>query len=256
MTNFTILQTISTIPYPTMLKKWQDELTTSASHDKIADLSRFFKTAPGEYAEGDRFIGLSVPDNRRISKKYFHADLPTITAMLDSEIHEFRLAGFLALVERYHKAEAKDRQAIAKFYLDNCHKANNWDLVDLSAQYIIGEELLRGRSFDNIMRLAASTLLWHRRVAVVSTLMPVRKCRLDEAFEMCHRLISDTEPLMHKAVGWVLRECGKKDRRRLELFLDQHIDSISATTLSYATEHFSPAEREYWRTSRKASKSR
>lgn len=240
-----------------MLKIWQDELTASASHDKIADLSRFFKTAPGEYAEGDRFIGLSVPDNRRISKKYFLADMSIITAMLDSEIHEFRLAGFLALVERYRKAKTDtDRRAITKFYLDNCHKADNWDLVDLSAEYIIGEELLAGRSANDILRLSSSPLLWHRRVAVVSTLMPVRKCRLDEAFEMCHRLISDTEPLMHKAVGWVLRECGKKDRRRLELFLDQQIDSISATTLSYATEHFSPAEREYWRTSRKASKSR
>lgn len=240
-----------------MLKIWQDELTASASHDKIADLSRFFKTAPGEYAEGDQFIGLSVPDNRRISKKYFQADLSIITAMLDSEIHEFRLAGFLALVERYRKAKTDtDRRAITKFYLDNCHKADNWDLVDLSAEYIIGEELLAGRSADDILRLSSSPLLWHRRVAVVSTLMPVRKGRLDEAFEMCHRHISDTEPLMRKAVGWVLRECGKKDRRRLELFLDQHIDSISATTLSYATEHFSPAEREYWRTSRKASKSR
>lgn len=240
-----------------MLKIWQDELTASASHDKIADLSRFFKTAPGEYAEGDLFIGLSVPDNRRISKKYFQADLSIITAMLDSEIHEFRLAGFLALVERYRKAKTDtDRRAITKFYLDNCHKADNWDLVDLSAEYIIGEELLAGRSADDILRLSSYPLLWHRRVAVVSTLMPVRKGRLDEAFEMCHRHISDTEPLMRKAVGWVLRECGKKDRRRLELFLDQHIDSISATTLSYATEHFSPAEREYWRTSRKASKSR
>lgn len=240
-----------------MLKIWQDELTASASHDKIADLSRFFKTAPGEYAEGDRFIGLSVPDNRRISKKYFLADMSIITAMLDSEIHEFRLAGFLALVERYRKAKTDtDRRAITKFYLDNCHKADNWDLVDLSAEYIIGEELLAGRSANDILRLSSSPLLWHRRVAVVSTLMPVRKGRLDEAFEMCHRHISDTEPLMRKAVGWVLRECGKKDRRRLELFLDQHIDSISATTLSYATEHFSPAEREYWRTSRKASKSR
>lgn len=240
-----------------MLKIWQDELTASASHDKIADLSRFFKTAPGEYAEGDRFIGLSVPDNRRISKKYFLADMSIITAMLDSEIHEFRLAGFLALVERYRKAKTDtDRRAITKFYLDNCNKADNWDLVDLSAEYIIGEELLAGRSANDILRLSSSPLLWHRRVAVVSTLMPVRKGRLDEAFEMCHRHISDTEPLMRKAVGWVLRECGKKDRRRLELFLDQHIDSISATTLSYATEHFSPAEREYWRTSRKASKSR
>lgn len=240
-----------------MLKIWQDELTASASHDKIADLSRFFKTAPGEYSEGDRFIGLSVPDNRRISKKYFQADLSIITAMLDSEIHEFRLAGFLASVERYRKAKTDtDRRAITKFYLDNCHKADNWDLVDLSAEYIIGEELLAGRSANDILRLSSSPLLWHRRVAVVSTLMPVRKGRLDEAFEMCHRHISDTEPLMRKAVGWVLRECGKKDRRRLELFLDQHIDSISATTLSYATEHFSPAEREYWRTSRKASKSR
>lgn len=240
-----------------MLKIWQDELTASASPEKIADYSRFFKTAPGEYAEGDSFIGLSVPDNRRISKKYFQADLQTINAMLDSEIHEFRLAGFIALVERYRKAKTdSDRQAIAKFYLDNSHKADNWDLVDLSAEYIIGEELLSGRSADDILRLSASTLLWHRRVAIVSTLMPVRKGHLDEAFEMCRRLISDTEPLMRKAVGWVLRECGKKDRARVDSFLENHIGLISAITLSYAIEKHTPEERSQWREKRKKSVSR
>lgn len=235
-----------------MLKIWQDELTASASHDKIADFSRFFKTAPGEYAEGDRFIGLSVPDNRRISKKYSQTDLRTINAMLDSKIHEFRLAGFLALVERYRNAKTdSDRQAIAKFYLDNSHKADNWDLVDLSAEYIIGEELLAGRSADDILRLSSSPLLWHRRVAVVSTLMPVRKGCLDEALQMCHRHISDTEPLMRKAVGWVLRECGKKDRARLDGFLSDNIDRISAITLSYAIEKHTPEERTQWREKRK-----
>lgn len=234
-----------------MIQKWQTELREKSSPEKIEILNRFFKTGEGQYGEGDIFIGLTVPANREISRKYFDVDFHIIRSMLESPVHEFRLAALLALVERYRRSDITARQTIARHYLDICHLANNWDLVDLSAPYIIGAELLAGRSDDDILVLSSSPLLWHRRIAVVSTLAPVRKGRLDLAFAMCRRHVTDPEQLMQKAVGWVLRECGKKDRRRLEQFLDDNIAAISATTLSYAIEKFTSEERDFWRSKRK-----
>ena len=237
-----------------MIITWQTQLLERADQNKREILNRFFKTAPGEYGYGDQFIGLTVPENRKISRTYHHADFNLILEMLQNPIHEFRLAALLALVEKYNRSKTDEaRNEIAEFYISNCHLANNWDLVDLSTEYILGEEILKGRHIDDIISLSKSESIWERRCAVVATLTPVRKGQLDFAFDLCHRLIRDTKPLMHKAVGWVLRECGKKNRMRLETFLQNHISSISATTLSYATEKFSPEERTMWRTLRKNS---
>ena len=254
--------TLKNYPYPTppstdMIQKWQAELREKASPEKIETLSRFFKTGPGQYGEGDIFIGLSVPANREISKKYFDADIQVIRVMIESAVHEFRLAALLALVERYRRTkDDPGRRCIAELYLDICHLANNWDLVDLSAPYIIGAELIAGRSAGDIITLSTSPLIWHRRIAVVSTLLPIRKGQLDTALDMCDRHIADSEQLMQKAVGWVLRECGKKDRLRLEQFINDHIAAISATTLSYATEKFSQEERAALRAKRNNSQNR
>ena len=237
-----------------MLEKWKQQLREKAKPEKVSDLMRFFKTGPGEYAEGDIFIGLTVPDNRAVSRTYFDAPLEIIDSMIDDPVHEFRLAGFLALVERYRKTKGQDsRHEIARHYIDICHKANNWDLVDLSTEYILGHEIMAGRCLDEINRLSNSDNIWHKRVAIVATLTPVRKGQLDLAFELSHRYITLPHPLLRKAVGWVLRECGKKDRVRLEDFLAAHISEISATTLSYAIEKFTPDERARWRVLRKSS---
>lgn len=234
-----------------MINDWQKQLTEIADLDKVDTLNRFFKTAPGEYGHGDVFIGLTVPENRKISKNYHQATFAEFSEMLASPIHEFRLAALLALVEKYRRSKSDGaRDEIAKYYISICHLANNWDLIDLSTEYIIGEEILKGRHIDDIISLSQSDILWERRAAVVSTLTPVRKGRLNLAFDLCHRLISDPEPLMRKAVGWVLRECGKKDRSRLEAFLHDHIRDISAITLSYAIEKFLPNERAEWRRQR------
>lgn len=231
-----------------MIKHWQKQLNDVADSTKVEVLNRFFKTAPGEYGHGDTFIGITVPENRKISKTYHHASLDEILEMLHQPIHEFRLAALLALVEKYKRAKTDSaRDEIARFYISICHLANNWDLIDLSTEYILGEEILKGRYIDDAIRLSQSDSLWERRAAVVSTLTPVRKGQLDLALNLCHRLISDSEPLMRKAVGWVLRECGKKDRSRLEAFLTEHINDISAITLSYAIEKFTPNERAAWR---------
>lgn len=227
---------------------WKKQLLDAADPTKATHLSRFFKTAPGEYGHGDTFIGITVPDNRKISKTYHHASFDDILIMLRHPVHEFRLGALLALVEKYKRTKTDDgRDEIARFYISICHLANNWDLIDLSTEYILGEEILKGRHIDDAINLTRSDSLWERRAAVVSTLTPVRKGQLDLALDLCHRLIADPEPLMRKAVGWVLRECGKKDRSRLEAFLTDHINDISAISLSYAIEKFSPDERAAWR---------
>lgn len=227
-----------------MIDKWKQELAAKAKPEKIEILGRFFKTGKGEYGHGDIFIGLAVPDNRGISKKYADAPLETIAEMLAAPVHEFRLAGFLALVARYRKAP----EETVNFYLVNLHRANNWDLVDLSAPYILGEELRNGRHHETARRMAIDDNLWIRRAAVVATLRPIMKSSETAlALELCDILISDSHDLMRKAVGWVLREVGKKDIQAMLNFLDTHIGRISATTLSYATERLTPDERTVWR---------
>ncbi|MDE6702859.1 MAG: DNA alkylation repair protein [Muribaculaceae bacterium] len=235
-----------------MVDNWTRQLNERAKPEKISDLMRFFKCGPGEYAEGDIFIGLTVPDNRAVSRTFFDAPIEIIDSMIDNPVHEYRLAGLLALVERYRKTkDPVGRNEIARHYIEICHKANNWDLVDLSTEYILGHEIVAGRCLDDIERLSNSDNLWEQRVAIIATLTPIRQGELDLAFELCHRYISRPHPLLRKAVGWILRECGKKDRGRLEEFLAEHISEISATSLSYATEHFTPEARLKWRTLRK-----
>lgn len=227
-----------------MITQWQNELMDASQPERKEIFQRFFKTGKGEYGEGDIFIGLTVPANRSISKKYFDRPLDEISAMLASPVHEHRLGALLALVEKYKKAKSdSDRNAVADFYISICRLANNWDLVDLSAPYILGHELAAGKHHDTARRLTASESLWERRTAVVATLTCVRHMQLDLALEMCLKTLEDPEPLMRKATGWVLREAGKKDITALRRFLSDNIGRISSTTLSYATEKFTPAER-------------
>lgn len=241
----------NTLPYLIMINVWKKLLLQNADQNKIETFKKFFKTDRGEYGEGDIFIGLPVPVNRSISKNFYEADQKTICEMLMDETHEFRLAALLALVEKYRRTKSKEeKSAIARYYITICHLANNWDLVDLSAPYILGCELDSGRYVDEARRLCQSPCLWHRRVAVVATLTPVRNGNTDLAYEMCHQLITDSHPLIQKAVGWVLRECGKKDIALLQTFLIDHIKQISSTTLSYATEKYDPSVRKYLRSLR------
>ncbi|MGN0219004.1 MAG: DNA alkylation repair protein, partial [Muribaculaceae bacterium] len=167
-----------------------------------------------------------------------------ISEMLASPIHEHRLGALIALVEKYKKTKSEaGRREIADYYVSVCHLANNWDLVDLSAPYILGCELSTGNYHDTVRRFVASECLWERRVAVVATLMRVRHGQLDLALEMCLKSLDDPEPLMRKATGWILREVGKKDVEALQSFLRDNIDRLSSITLSYATEKLSPSER-------------
>lgn len=237
-----------------ILERWQSALREVARPEKVKILQSFFKTGPGEYAEGDVMIGVTVPDNRKISREFHDAPAAVISAMLDSEIHEFRLAGLLALVRAYTKAsrDPQRREDIFNMYMACVARCNNWDLVDLSAPYILGPEIAADRHLADHSILSASPLIWARRIAVVSTLHPVMKLRQTAlALGQCHLHIADTEPLMHKAVGWVLREVGKKDLGAMLDVLDTHIGAITATTLSYATEKLPAAERRAWQQRRR-----
>ncbi len=236
-----------------MTSDWKNELAMVARMEKVRILSSFFKTGVGEYAEGDVFIGVTVPDNRAVAVKYADAPIELLAEMLRSPIHEHRLSALLAMVRSYERSRSEERRAdILSLYLANIERCNNWDLVDLSAPRIIGRELANGRCTAEHEALSQSGLLWARRVAVVATLWLVQKHhRTAEALEQCHLHIADSEPLMHKAVGWVLREVGKKDLDAMRSFLAQHITKITATSLSYATEKLSSEERLDWRTRRK-----
>lgn len=226
-------------------------------------LLRFFKTGPGEYGEGDEFLGIRVPETRFVAKEARDIALSEIPALLTHKFHEVRLCGFLILtykMERLcrarllHDAQAvKERDAIVRLYLDYADHANNWDLVDLSAPKIIGPWLLLPSEIDGknaIMdALAASDVLWRQRIAMVSTWKTTQQGHPEYALRYAERLVYHKHDLMHKAVGWMLREVGKRcDKALLEEFLEQYAATMPRTALRYAIELMPTHERQYWMT--------
>ena len=212
-----------------------------ASPARAKILSRFFKTGPGDYGEGDKFAGLTVPQTRQLAKKFSELLFTDLSKLLNSKIHEERLLALLILVGRYEKNES-EQEKIYRFYLQHAKQVNNWDLVDLSADKIVGRHLL-GRSIDPLLKLARSKNLWERRMAVVATFQFIKHGRFQPTLKIVKILLSDEEDLIHKACGWMLREIGKRNRPALENFLKSHILHMSRTTLRYAIEHFKPPQR-------------
>lgn len=230
-----------------MIETWKRELTAAANPEKIKTFLSFFKTGKGEYGEGDKFIGLSVPQNRAISKRYHHLDFDAISKMLHEEIHEYRLAAYIALAEKFRKEKNEEhRQAIVDFYLDTAERANNWDLVDLSAPLILGEHLLTHPSPTLLDRLSTDSCLWRQRIAIVATWTLIKHHRLDDTFRLAERYMTHPHPLIHKATGWMLREAGKRDEARLRTFLDQYATKMPRTALRYAIEKFDQDTRQYY----------
>ena len=234
-------------------------------------LCRFFKTGKGEYGEGDMFIGIKVPQTRAIVKEArLDVELSEISKLFHSPWHEIRLCGFLLLVEEMKAAlprlkrkkekqtadadiiKARRRKEIAAFYLGNARQANNWDLVDLSAPYIIGNWLLHPDESDKMAdrhildRLAESSNLWEQRIAIVSTLMLIRNHQFDDTMRIAEKLLPHRHDLIHKAVGWMLREAGKRDINTLRQFLQLHYSTMPRTALRYAIEKMSLEERKKW----------
>lgn len=223
--------------------EWKGRLLDAANPAKIAILSRFFKTGPGEYGEGDLFIGLTVPLNRAIARDYYAAPLETIACMLRSPEHEYRLSGFLALVARYKKLrDPEERRRTVEFYLDNAERANNWDLVDLSCYEILGAHVVATGETDILDRLSDSGNLWRERIAIVSTMAMVRAGEMSMTLKLAEKYLAHTHLLIHKATGWLLREAGKRDIDALTGFLDRHAAVMPRTALRYAVERL-PEER-------------
>ena len=230
-------------------------LRAAATPEKAAVLPRFFKTGPGEYGEGDRFLGVMVPQIRAVAKAHLDTDDASVKALLASPWHEARECALLLLVERFGRASESERTAIHRLYLATAaeNRVNNWDLVDLSAPTLIGRYLL-DRPRGLLDRLARRPSLWENRIAVVSTLAFIRRGELDEPFRQCVAALGHPHDLMHKAVGWMLRECGKKDAAALRGFLGEHISAIHPTALRYAIERFPRAERAEWLSRRRAAR--
>jgi 3-methyladenine DNA glycosylase AlkD len=228
-------------PLPTR-KQVERALAAVASRKRAKALAWFFKTGKGEYGEGDRFLGVTVPAQRKIALKHLGLPLDGIAGLLASPIHEHRFTALEILVAQYARADNAGRSRIFAFYLRHAERANNWDLVDTSAPYIVGEHLKK-RPRAVLGRLAASPSLWKRRIAIVSTLALIRHGEIDDALRIAEKLLTDRHDLIRKAVGWMLREAGKVSSPALLQFLRKHYPSIPRTTLRYAIERFPAARR-------------
>ena len=224
-----------------------NELRAVASEEKRAVLARFFKSGPGEYGEGDQFLGVMVPQIRAVAKNHAGASAATEDALLAAPWHEARECGLFLMCRRFTRADETERAAIHARYLAAAAagRVNNWDLVDLSAPTLVGQ-FLADKPKALLYDLAVRPSLWENRIAVVSTLNLVRRDDLDDAFHLAEKLLRHPHDLMHKAVGWVLRECGKRDADRLRAFLREHGATMPRTALRYAIERFDADERKRW----------
>lgn len=221
------------------------ELLSMANPEKGTFLQRFFKTGPGQYAEGDVFLGLVVPLTRSIAKANKQTPLSELQLLMESEYHEARLCALLIVVEKFKKASEAEREELYAFYLKNARRINNWDLVDVTCPHVVGLYLLdkdRSRLYD----LAESDNLWEQRIAMVSTITFIRNREFTDTLALAERLMTHKHDLMHKAVGWMLREVGKKDRNTLTGFLEQYATKLSRTSLRYAIEHYPEDQRQYF----------
>lgn len=219
-------------------------LRAAADPAKAAFFPRFFKSGPGQYGEGDSFLGVTVPQVRAVVKAHASLPLEEIGRLLEDPVHECRLAGFLLLVARFEKGDAALRAETVRFYLDHLDRANNWDLVDTSAPYVLGEWLADGEGdIRTLDRLARSKHLWRERVSIVATFAFIRRGELAHTWRIADLLLAHPHDLIHKAVGWMLREAGKRDAAALEAYLKPRYRTMPRTMLRYAIEKFPEARR-------------
>ncbi|MFH1592634.1 MAG: DNA alkylation repair protein [Candidatus Woesearchaeota archaeon] len=224
------------------LSNLKKELQQLKNPEKAKILSNFFKTGKGQYGEGDIFLGIPVGDSRAITKKYKDIQFSDIKKLLLSRIHEERLVALLILVDNYQKTFDKK---IIDFYLSHTKYVNNWDLVDLTAPKLLGPYLLdKDRSV--LYKLANSSDLWEKRISVISTFVFIRNGEFEDTFKISEILLKDKHDLIHKAVGWMLREVGKKDQKEEERFLKKYYKKMPRTMLRYAIERFDEDKRKFY----------
>ena len=222
-------------------------LATYASDTDAVNLQRFFKTGPGEYGAGDQFIGVRVPAIRKVCREYRDLPLAEVKKLIESPVHEHRMAGLIILTLQYPRATVQVKKTIFDLYTSQLMRGNvnNWDLVDVTCRHIVGEHLLHDRAL--LYELAKSENLWERRVSIISTFAYIAKGDPSTSLELAELLLYDKHDLMHKAVGWTLREVGKRcDRQLLLDFLDQHASVMPRTALRYAIEHLPEQTRQHY----------
>jgi 3-methyladenine DNA glycosylase AlkD len=237
-----------------IIEQIRNDLRSLADDEDREILRQFFKTGPGEYGEGDQFLGIRVPAIRKLVRSIRFSGSPReLDPLLESPIHEERMFVLLVLIERYRKSDEKERNVIFGHYLrKRCH-VNNWDLVDLSAPAIPGEHLRNERHPEILFELADSDSLWDRRIAIVSTLAFIRAGRFDTTLKIAERLLDDPHDLIHKATGWMLREVGKRSPSAETEFLDAFSGRMPRTMLRYAIEKFpEPTRLRYLKTGQKS----
>jgi 3-methyladenine DNA glycosylase AlkD len=230
------------------------DLAAFARPHRVSDSLRFFKTGPGEYGEGDLFIGVTVPDSRIVAKDHKELPLTEIQKLLNSKIHEERFVGLAILVNQFKKAQQPktfnqaEQKKLFDFYMKNLYaqRVNNWDLIDATAPYL-GYYLLGRRGATKLLDdLAKSKSLWERRAAVIFTFAFIREYELDATLRLSKKLLNDPHDLMHKACGWMLRELGKKEISKLRGFLEENVNQMPRTMLRYSIEKMSERERQMW----------
>ena len=225
----------------------QADLQKLGNKEKAAFVAGYFKTGKGQYGEGDIFLGITVPAQRVVAGK--HKDLPLgdIEKLLHSKIHEYRLTALMILTRKFAKASEVEKKVLYRFYLNNTQWINNWDLVDGSAREMVGGWLLDKKSERTILKkLAVSKNLWERRIAIIATWAFLKKGDFDDTFTIAEILLHDAHDLIHKAVGWMLREVGKVNEEAEETFLKKHYKTMPRTMLRYAIERFPEAKRRFY----------
>ena len=225
-----------------LTKTITNRLQALSDAEKREIFPRFFKAGKGEYGEGDRFLGVTVPNIRAIAKLHKDISIEEIRELIRSEWHEVRLCALIIMVEKSKKKDEALRKELFNLYLSQTKRINNWDLVDLSCRFIIGEYLL-DKSRDILYQLAQSSLLWDNRIAIVSTYAFIRKGQLEDTYALSDLMMQHPHDLMHKAIGWMLREAGKRNPERLYDYVMSHRADMPRTMLRYAIEKFSPKER-------------
>ena len=226
----------------------QQALRRVARPDRVESTKRFFKAYPGGYSEGDKFLSCSVPATRLVAKEFYDMPLSELDKLISSEWHDDRLLALIILVRQYQKGNAVTRGAVYDFYMAHTANINNWDLVDSSAEFVVGPQLEdRTDKMKVLERLASSQNVWERRIAMLSTFAYIKDGQADDALAIIEQLLHDKHDLIQKAVGWMLREIGKRvDRKPLLDFLDKHAHDMPRTTLRYSIEHLSPEQRMHY----------
>ena len=228
-----------------MLSQIKKELQKLANPEKAKNLSRYFKTGKDEYGEGDVFLGITVPEQRKVAKKFRNIEFNDLEKLLQSRIHEYRFTALEILNFKYEEADNIGKKEIVDFCLKNIKWINNWDLVDTFAPYVFGD-FLKDKNKDILYRMARSKNLWERRIAIISTFAFIKNNSFDDSLKISELLLNDKHDLIHKAVGWMLREIGKKDRKTEEEFLKSHYKKMPRTMLRYAIEKFDENKKRFY----------